>query len=45
MDTISVLIITMGHDYVNLVQEVTVLVLCILSDHGLHFIPSFAKIS
>ena len=36
MDTISILIITMGHNSVILVQGVTVLVLCISSDHGLY---------
>ena len=35
-DTISILIITMGHNSIDLVHGVTVLVLCISSDHGLH---------
>ena len=36
MDTISILIITVRHNSVNLVHGVSVLVLCISSDHGLH---------
>ena len=42
MDTISILAITIEHNSVNLVLGGTVLNLCILSDHGLHFLPSFA---
>ena len=29
-------VITKGHNYVKIVREVIVLVLCILSNHGLH---------
>ena len=36
VDTISILIITMRHNSVYLVQGDTVLVICILSGHGLH---------
>ena len=35
MDTISILIITMGHNSINLVHGFFI-VLCVSSDHGLH---------
>ena len=35
VDTISILIITTGHNSVNLLHGVTVFILCISSDHGL----------
>ena len=36
MDTISILIITKGHNSVNTAHGITVLVFRTLSDHGLH---------
>ena len=43
MDTISILIITMGHYSINLVYGVTVLVFCISSGHDLHLYPVSGK--
>ena len=34
-DTISILIITKGHNSINIVRGVTVLILCTLRDNGL----------
>ena len=35
-DTISAVIITKGHNSIDIANEVTALVLCISSDHGVH---------
>ena len=42
-DTISILIITKGHNSVNIIHVVTVLVLCTLPSHGLHLHPFSRK--
>ena len=42
---ISILIITKGNNSINIGHRVTSLVLCTSSTHGLHFVPSFVKIS
>ena len=34
-DTNFILIISMGHKSVNIVHDVTVLIICTISDHGL----------
>ena len=36
MDTLSILIFTRRHNSITIVHGVTLLVLCISSDHGLH---------
>ena len=43
MDTISILIITKWHNSVNIARRIKVLVLCTLSDHGLHLCQIWRK--
>ena len=42
---ISILIITKGHDSVKIAHGVTIFIPCTSSTHGLHVLPSLAKIS